>query len=200
MDRVSRLYIARHGQVVGHDRFPAYGHTDVDITDVGKSQMEQLAERLRLTNIAAIYSSDLKRAVKGARIIACYHDVPHHALPEFRELYFGDWEGMTLEEIRKRFPDELERRKTDLMNFQAPGDGESMYALSKRVMACLQNILEEHKGNDFLLVVHGGVNRVILCDALGIDLSKAGGIHQDYGCLNIIDYFSDSTLVRLVNG
>jgi alpha-ribazole phosphatase len=200
MDRVNRLYMVRHGQVVGYDGFPVYGHTDVEMTDVGVMQMENVAERLRLVNIRAIYSSDLKRSLKGARIIARYHDAPLHALPELREMHFGDWEGLTLTEIREHFPDELEKRKTDLLNYQNPGEGESVEGLSERVMNCFKSILEDQEGNDILLVGHGAVNRVILCHALDLDLSRMFKIHQDYGCLNIIDYFADTTLVRMING
>lgn len=200
MDRVSRLYMVRHGQVIGYDGFPVYGHTDVEMTDVGIMQMEHLAERLRLVDITAIYSSDLKRSSKGARIIARRHDVPLHALRELREMHFGDWEGLTLREIRERFPDELEKRKTDLVNYQNPGDGESIGHLSERVMNCFEIILEDQLDNDILLVGHGAVNRVILCHALDLDLGRMFKIHQDYGCLNIIDYFPDSTLVRMING
>jgi len=200
MDRVSRLYMVRHGQVVGYDGFPVFGHTDVEMTDVGIMQMEHLAERLRLVNISAIYSSDLERSSRGARIIARHHDVPLHALPELREMHFGDWEGLSLTEIRERFPDELEKRKTDLVNYQNPGEGESVGSLSERVMNCFERILEDQVGNDILLVGHGAVNRVILCHALDLDLGRMFKIHQDYGCLNIIDYFPDSTLVRMMNG
>lgn len=55
MDRVNRLYVVRHGQVVGHDGFSVYGHTDVDMSEVGVIQMEHLAEQLCLVNIRAIY-------------------------------------------------------------------------------------------------------------------------------------------------
>lgn len=192
--------MVRHGQVVGYDGFPVYGHTDVEMTDVGVMQMENLAERLRLVNISAIYSSDLKRSLKGARIIARHHDAPLHALPELREMHFGDWEGLTLTEIREHFPDELEKRKTDLLNYQNPGEGETIENLSERVMNCFKSILEDQEGNDILLVGHGAVNRVILCHALDLDLSRMFKIHQDYGCLNIIDYFADTTLVRMMNG
>ena len=192
--------MVRHGQVVGYDGFPVYGHTDVEMTDVGIMQMEHLAERLRLVNVSAIYSSDLKRSSKGARIIARYHDAPLHTFPELREMHFGEWEGLTLTEIRERFPEELEKRKTDLVNYQNPGEGESIESLSERVMKCFKDILKDQKGNDIVVVGHGAVNRVILCHALDLDLSRMFKIHQDYGCLNIIDYFPDSTLVRMING
>ena len=200
MNRINRLYMVRHGQIVGYDGFPIYGHTDVDMSEVGVIQMEHLAERLRLVNIRAIYSSDLKRSFMGARIIARHHDAPLHILPELREMHFGEWEGLTMTEIRERFPNDLEKRNADLLNYRSPGEGESIGHLSKRVMNCIEIILEDQKGNDILLVGHGAVNRVILCDALGLDLRRMFKIQQDYGCLNIIDYFVDSTLVRLING
>jgi alpha-ribazole phosphatase len=200
MKRLSRLYLVRHGQVIGYDQFPVYGHTDVDLTEVGLGQTEHLAQRLRLTGIGAIYSSDLKRSVGGARIIARHHDVALHVMPELRELFFGVWEGLSLSDIRERFPEELEKRQADPLDYRPPGGGESIAALSKRIMGCFSGILEEQHENDFVLVGHGAVNRIILCNAMGLDLLRLFSIHQDYGCLNIIDYFPDSTLVRLMNG
>jgi alpha-ribazole phosphatase/probable phosphoglycerate mutase len=200
MDRVNRLYIVRHGQVKGHECYRLNGHTDVEITEVGVLQMESLAERLRLAEIKAIYSSDLARALKGARIIARHHDAPLFALHELREMYFGGWEGMPLDDVRERFPEELEKRKADLLNYKIPGGGESVSELSDRVMPCLQEIMADHVGSDILVVAHGVVNRVILCNALGLDPNRMFNLKQDYGCLNIVDYFSDSTLVRLING
>ncbi|MBW1722601.1 MAG: histidine phosphatase family protein [Deltaproteobacteria bacterium] len=200
MNKHSRLYLVRHGQVEGYDRNPVYGHTDVGITQVGKLQMESLSERLRLADIGVIYSSDLKRSVIGAQIIARYHDVPHHIVPELREMYFGTWEGMTLEEIHERFTHELRKRKKNIVDFKPPGGGESFSELSGRVSPCFREILEKHQGENILLVGHGGVNRIILCEAMGLDFSRLFSLRQDYGCLNVIDFFPDTTVVRLMNG
>ena len=200
MNKRKRIYLARHGQVAGYERTPVYGHTDVEMTDVGRLQMEHLAERLRLADLSAIYCSDLERTRLGARIIGRYHDVPHHVSPDLREMYFGDWEGLTLEGIRERFPEDLERRKSDIVDFAPPGGGESIGQLSGRVLACVRKILKRHEEEDILIVAHGGVNRVILSYALELDLSHLFNLHQAYGCLNIIDYFPDATLVRLING
>jgi alpha-ribazole phosphatase len=200
MKRKSRVYLIRHGQINGYENFPVFGHTDVDLTETGILQMRQMAERLRLVECNAIYSSDLKRSATGARLIASSHNVPLRFLPELREMYFGDWEGLTLSQIQKRFPEELKKRQADLVDYKISGDGESIGRFSERILPCFERILSEQKDNDFVMVAHGGVNRVILCKALGLDLSRLFSIHQDYGCLNIIDYFPDSTLVRLVNG
>jgi len=195
-----RVYVIRHGQVSGYERFPVYGHTDVDLTETGLIQIRQISERLRFTDIISIYASDLKRSVQGAHIIGAYHNVPLSFLPELREMYFGDWEGLSLTEIQKDFPNELERRKKDLINFAAPGGGETLAKFSERITKCYNKILKTHKDNDIAIIAHGGVNRIILCKALGLDITQMFNFHQDYGCLNIIDYYPDSKLVQLVNG
>ena len=200
MERTVRIYLARHGQVVNHDQIPVCGHTDIEVSDLGKMQLEYMAERLRLTDIGAIYSSDLKRSAIGAQIVARYHNAPIRAVPELREMYFGDWEGMPLAEIREKYPNELEKREADVVHFEPPGGGESIAALSTRIVPCFQRIIEEKEGGDILIVGHGGVNRVILCHALGLDLERIFRIQQDYGCLNIIDFFEDACVVRLING
>lgn len=200
MNGTTRLYLIRHGQVNGFERFPVYGHTDVEMTETGLVQLQLAAERLRLVDVRAIYSSDLKRCLAGARIIARYHDVPLFPLPELREMYFGAWEGLSLEELRRRYPRELENRQNDLLHYRSPGDGESVADLADRVSACLGKILEEHRGKPIVLVGHAGVNRVILCNALGLDMGRMFSIHQDYGCLNIVEYRGGSGLVRMVNG
>jgi alpha-ribazole phosphatase/probable phosphoglycerate mutase len=199
-DRNNRIYLIRHGQVQNYEQIPVYGSTDVELTKVGEYQMEHLAERLRLTQIQAVYSSDLKRSALGARIIGRHHDVPLTALPELREMHFGAWEGLNLEEVRSKYPDELDIRKSDLVDYAPPEGGESARQLAERVMPCIRKIMSENEGGDILLVAHGGVNRVILCHALGMDLKNIFNLRQDYGCLNIIDYFPDSTQVRLMNG
>lgn len=196
----TRVYLIRHGQVKGYEDIPVYGHTDVELTETGMLQMQHMAERLRLVDIDVVYSSDLKRTVWGGRQIGRYHDVPLRSMPELKESYFGDWEGLILADLRKRYPEELTKREADLLHYQAPGGGESLFNFSKRILNCFDLLIEEQKGNSLAIVAHGGVNRVILCNALGMDLSQMFRIHQEYGCLNIIDYFPDSTLVRLVNG
>jgi len=200
MERDNRVYLLRHGQVKGYENFPVYGQTDVDLTEIGVLQMKQMAERLSLTEPKAIYSSDLKRSATGARLIARYHDVPLYFLPELREMDFGDWEGLTLSEIRHNFPEELQKREKDLINYKAPGEGESIADLSERIETVFERIRAEQKGNDIVIAAHGAVNRVILCKALGLDLDRMFNVHQGYGCLNIIDYFPESTLVRLISG
>jgi alpha-ribazole phosphatase/probable phosphoglycerate mutase len=72
--------------------------------------------------------------------------------------------------------------------------------LKARALPRLQEALQRHPGQALALVAHAGVNRVILSEALGLDLQNLFRLDQNYGCLNIIDYFPDLAVVRLVNG
>ncbi len=72
--------------------------------------------------------------------------------------------------------------------------------VSRRVLPRLQELVQQHPGQSLALVAHAGVNRVILCDALGLSLENIFRLDQSYGGLNIIDYFPDLAVVRLING
>lgn len=200
MERRNRLYLLRHGQITGYERYPLYGQTDVALTEIGRLQMQQHAERFRLLGIKAIFASDLERSAEGARLIARYHDTPVRLRAGLREMHFGEWEGLALAEVRERYPQELPKRQADLLNYRAPGGGETLRQFSERILSSLKEAFREVGPGDIVVVAHGGVNRVVICEALGLPLPSMYNLQQDYGCLNIIDYFEDRTLVRLING
>jgi alpha-ribazole phosphatase/probable phosphoglycerate mutase len=199
MDARTRLYLVRHGETTASAEYRYIGQTDVDITDNGVEQMERLKQRLKDEEIHAFFSSDLIRARKGAEIIASCHGVEPVACPEFREIHLGKWEGMTREEIMERYPEEYTARLQDLVHRRIEG-GESFRDVQERVLQKLSLILAERAGSTILLLAHGGVNRVILFDALRLDLAHLTRMDQDYGCINIIDYYESSPVVKLVNG
>ena len=132
-------------------------------------------------------------------IICRGRELEPQALPEFREVHFGAWEGLSFAEIAERYPRELEARFRDLPNFRIPG-GESLLDVRTRALPTLQSLIRRHEGQSFLVVAHAGINRVILSEALGLPLDNLFRLDQNYGCLNIVDYFPDLAVVRLVNG
>ena len=101
--------------------------------------------------------------------------------------------------ISERYPEQLNGRFQDLANFRIPA-GESLGDMRDRVVPRLQQLVAAHPGESLALVAHAGVNRVILCHALSLPLENIFRLDQNYGCLNIIDYFPDFTMVRLLNG
>ena len=200
MTPATRIYLVRHGQVVGHDQPRYNGHADVALTDIGVEQYHMLKERLADKRISACYSSDLGRCVTGARIICGQFGIEPVFRPELRELNIGIWEGMTWREIKENWPDEWRARLDDLVNYRVP-QGENLLDVEARVMPVITEILERHKGQEILVVGHGGVNRIVLLNAIGAPLASMFNIEQNYGCLNIIDHYPDGrATVKLLNG
>ncbi len=195
----TRLYLVRHGQVVNHHELRYNGHFDVDITDEGVEQMERLADYLTGLHIHAVYSSDLTRAFRGATIICRTLGLRPEKVHALREVHLGRWEGLTREEAAEKFPEEAWFSFRDLATERIKG-GESLTDLRARVMPALEKILDRHRHGSVLVVAHGGTNRVILCDALNLDIRDFFRIEQDYGCLNVIDYFDDGMkVVKMLN-
>jgi probable phosphoglycerate mutase len=106
------------------------------------------------------------------------------ALPGMREISMGRWEGLSMEQARRLFPGEYERRGTGPACHRPP-EGESFIDVRERVLPLFETILGDEEG-PVLLVGHAGVNRVILCHILGVPLDNLFRFGQGYGCMNII--------------
>jgi alpha-ribazole phosphatase len=195
----TRLYLVRHGQVADGHTDVYNGHNDVDLSPNGVTQCQALAIHLQDLDFDGIYSSDLTRTRRGAEIIRQGRNLPVQTVPEFREINFGVWEGLSFKEIMTQYPQELQQRFADLANYRIPG-GESLRELQERLAPKLAELLRRHVGKTFLLVAHAGINRVILSQAMGLDLQHIFHLDQAYAGLNIIDYYPDLAVVRLLNG
>lgn len=186
--------------MAGHQVMRFNGHTDVDLSPLGTAQMEAAAEDLAKVEFSAVYSSDLKRAMYGGDALVRNRDIKLEINPSLREIFFGDWEGLTFDDVESRYPGALEARRTNLAGFKPPG-GETIKEFWDRINSAVTQILFKHRGSNVAIAAHSAVNRVILLQALGCPLEKIWRIHQDYGCLNIVDYYEeDLCLVNLVNG
>jgi broad specificity phosphatase PhoE len=192
------LYLIRHGEVEGAAEGRFFGHTDVALSPVGLRQVEALSRRLAEEPIDAVYASDLLRARQSAAPLAAVRRVGPVALPALREVAMGRWEGLTFRQIRERDPDALRDWLADPTTFAFPG-GENLEDLRARVVPAIGEALARHAGGRFAVVAHGGSNRVVLAEALGLPLGNALRLAQDYACLNLIEYRERSTVLHRLN-
>ncbi len=197
-----RLYLVRHGHVGNAETQKRYnGQADVELSEQGISDMERITEILRDRPLKAIYATGLKRTIKGAEIIGRYHhNTSITIVRHLMERKIGRWEGLTFQEITEKYPEDIDAWKSDPLNF-TPLGGESLQSLYKRVIPAFDRIVSSHNDDEVLIVGHGGTNRVILAHILGMDMSNIFRLEQDYGCLNVIDFFENNIpLLRLLNG
>lgn len=195
---MTRVILVRHGQTVWNLEMKYQGHADIALTEKGVQQAEMVAKRLAKEKISAIYSSDLNRAYKTAEIIAAEHQLPVIAIPELREISFGDWEGLNYKGITSGWPKIMEDLFTHADTVRIPG-GETFPEVKKRATKALGKLVLQHPDETIAVVSHGGTIRTLLCAALHIPLNYVWNIKQDNTAVNIIEYFGERLIVELVN-
>jgi alpha-ribazole phosphatase len=164
---MTQLLLARHGETAWNAARRYQGQTDIPLNETGRQQADALAQRLSAEEISAIYASDLQRAWQTAAAIASFHNLSIQADPRLREIKFGDWEGLTSEDIKGQDPESLTAWYADPLHASPPG-GETLDQVARRARATLTEITTHHPDKTVLIVAHGGILRVLLCLALEV--------------------------------
>jgi broad specificity phosphatase PhoE len=143
------LLFARHGETDWNREGRWQGHADVPLNALGRKQARELATRLADASLTVVYSSDLRRALETAEIVARALRLEVVAEPGLREIDVGSWSGLTHDEIAARFPG------------WATHDGEPVEAFRVRVLGTVNRIATTHERERVLLVCHGGCVRTV---------------------------------------
>ena len=146
---MKKVYLIRHGL----PDFPGgkgmcIGTTDIPMGEAGLAQAAQMAEKLPA--VTAVFSSPLTRAVQTAEAIG----MPVTVLDGLREMHAGEWDGLTFDEIRQRYPELYAARASDL-TIPLPGAEDHEEALSRFTSAMEQAAVLAP--GDFAVVAHGGI-------------------------------------------
>ncbi len=172
MSRVmSRVFFVRHAETDMAGRF--CGHSDPELNARGREQARGL---LCTEQFDCVYTSDLRRAVSTAEAIGC----PVVLRPALREIYFGQWEGLSWEEIERADPDYAREWIARYPGLPAPG-GESFAEFEARVLNEVNRLLDQR--GPIAVVTHGGVLRVVLQHLQGCSESEAWQRTQSYCCV-----------------
>lgn len=168
MTALRRIVLLRHGNTVGnsHERF--HGSTDVALSDEGRQQVRAAARALSTEVFELVAASPLRRAWESAALLSGGTNVL--LVPEFREIHFGRWEGLTAEEIQDRDPVLYEAWQQKAPDFEFPS-GEPRAQFRERVIKGLDAITSTGAKNA-LLVVHKGVIRTIASHLIGEEVSE----------------------------
>lgn len=166
---MTTLYLARHGESDWNVERRWQGNADRPLTDLGRRQAGQLAERLASTPLDAIYSSDLLRARETAAAVARRQGLEVRTLAALREVDVGSWSGLTREEVEERFPAAFATWREGGHGWV---DGEAYEDMAERVVTAVLEIAGSHPGGSVLVVAHGGPIRALHAVALGLDISE----------------------------
>ncbi len=195
---MARLLLVRHGITEHNSNRQFAGNIDVELSPDGYRQAEKLGDRLAGEKIDAVYSSDLKRAVATAEIIASRHDVAITQRPEIREMNYGEAEGMSFSEIRQCYPEVAASIFDFNVDLSFPG-GDSFKEFAARACGFLETLEDYREEQTVLIVTHGGVLKVMVCDLMGIDHSHFQQIRFDNASLSIVYTYPGRVILSLLN-
>ena len=193
-----KLFLTRHGQTDWNIAGRYQGQSDTPLNETGLRQAEQIAKRLSSETIHAIYSSDLSRAANTAQSIADFHSLEVKKDSRWRELSFGNWEGLTYQEMSAHSPDLFEAWMKDPLMISTP-NGETLARLAERVKAAFDEIKEEHADQTVLVVAHSGSLQSLLAVTLGVDLNRYWQFRISQASLSEMNVYENSIVLNLLN-
>ena len=197
-------YLVRHGETEWNRTGRMQGHLGVPLSAEGRRQATLLGERLRSVEFSAVYCSDLPRAAETARIIGAGRNLAITPDSDLREFSYGEWEGLTLEEVETRYPGALAERieAGGNLGFTAPGGEGAIDALQRvRRFSTRASASLDARGN-VLVVAHGGSLRalvVCLLDLADTDFWKfrvdntAVAVVSDHDGSRVLESWNDTS-------
>ena len=186
----AKWYLVRHGETDWNVQKRAQGSSDTLLNDKGLAQAEILGKRLASTPFTAAYGSDLARAVATGATILRGRNITLQQLPALREKSYGEWEGISNEDVRERYPDMYKQFLQDSIGFSPPG-GENDFDLYTRIETATRHIREtlpDPAGN-ILVVGHSNALRAMLVCLLRMPVDYMWHFSLANGGISVVSDF-----------
>ena len=192
----TRLVLIRHGATDWNDQHRFIGRSDLPLNANGIKQAQALGNKLDREQFDLIISSNLKRAAETAELIVGESGNQILFDDRLREVDFGSWEGLTLNQINEQYPGAFQRWRNDL-SYRIP-EAEDIQDTRERVKAFLDDLLKDHSGKTILVISHGSILQMVIYLILEIPFVNDWKFYMYNGSVSEILISSDRTaLVRL---
>jgi broad specificity phosphatase PhoE len=168
------LYLTRHGETEWNAEKRMQGWKDSPLTEKGENDAKALGKRLETVDFEAIYTSTSKRAVDTAHLVRGERKIPIFYEENLREIYLGDWEGKTHEEIKQFDSDGFDCFWNN-PHLYSPKNGESFEDVQKRAFAAIQQIAALHPSGNVLIVTHAVVLKTLLANFKKLPIEQLWG-------------------------
>lgn len=194
------LLLVRHGQTGWNLKQRFQGQSGIPLNAAGRKQAQALAKRLAAESFDAVYSSSLQRAAETANIILRMSDRSPglHLDPRLREVNFGDWEGLTYDEIKAKHPKALAAWEADIFK-NAPPHGETLEELAVRIQSALGELRAKHEGQKIMIVAHGGALQTLICLALKLPPTMYWQFHLSTASISELAFYPAGAILNLLN-
>jgi alpha-ribazole phosphatase len=194
----TRLHLVRHAAQAAWSAGRCYGRTDVPLSAEGLASAARLASAFAGLDVAAVYSSPLRRATGTAAPIA--GAVGREVVPVdgLAEIDFGELEGRTFAEIALASPELYERWMSAPATVRFPG-GESYADVRRRAVAAVGDMVARHRGATLVAVAHAGPIRAILAAVLEIPDHAVFRLDVALASVSVVDWWGEQPVVRAIS-
>jgi broad specificity phosphatase PhoE len=177
--KTTKVILIRHTNTGFHGIY-FLGKADVPIIKEGVEHAKQIGKVLKNQRIDRIYSSCLRRSIMTAEEIARPRGLKVERRPEFNEIDFGVMDGLTGDEIEKRYPGLIEKRNRDREHFKPP-QGESYAEARERAVPAFRKLFDSDPGKTIVVVMHGVLMKLIFKEITGKTIAETGE-YVGFGC------------------
>lgn len=183
-----RLYLVRHGETESNRLGLALGRDDVPLNERGRWQAERLGRALASEPLAAVYASPLVRALDTARAVAEPHGLTVEIDERLVEMEIGEVDGLSFDEVRKRYPDLLAAWAGEQGPTRAMPGGERLLDVQERAWQAVSELAARNADESIAVVTHNFVILSVLARALGIELSQFRRLRHAVAAVSVLDF------------
>ena len=197
---MTRIVLIRHGQTAWNEGAGERlrGRAEIELDEEGARQAQATAATVARWEVAAVYSSPLKRAVRTASILAEPLGLEAKPMEGLIDIDYGKWQGLSLPEAAADDNElyQLWLKSPHLVTF--PG-GENLGQVRRRMVGIVEKLTPQYHGQTVVLVSHKVPCKVLLCSLLGLDNSHFWQVKQDLCAINIFEVRENgfTVIVRL---
>ncbi len=173
---MTSLYLIRHAEAQGNVEKRFQGRIDSLLTETGKTQCQQLKQRMRAIPLSAVYASPLTRAFETAEAVASSRNKQPILCPEIIEVDGGAFENQRFEDLHFLYPEEFRQFVEQPDLFQGVGGGEPLIQVYNRMVEAIGNLVSAHQDQVIAAVSHGAAIRCYLCYAMNLPLKDLASV------------------------
>ena len=190
---MTTILLARHGETDWNREGRFQGWADPPLNATGRAQAVDLSVQLMAEELAAVYSSPLRRAYETAEVVAASRGLEPVTVDALREVDVGSWSGLSRAEIEQRFPEQYARWLDYGRGWE---DGETYEQMVDRVVEALQELAEARDGERILAVTHGGPMRAASAFADRVSYAEARRRSPVVGNTAVLEFAVEAGALR----
>ena len=193
-----KLILVRHALTVDNQKSRLSGHIDSSISEEGKEQIDKITNYLKDFDIDKIYTTTSSRTKDTVKKLSELKSIEIIEKESLKEISFGDFEGLTFDEIKDKYPKEFQDMIEKGYEYKYP-NGESLIDSYNRVCIELDNIISNNDDRTILICSHGGTIRNIITYLISNSYNYHWNFKIDNGSVTILEVQDGFTVITAMN-